>query len=156
MWPRTNQKTLQSNKEQLNQCWIREFHCAMTERITKRQRARKRENTTDQRGNLENNIQSSDGWETVCSSLRGTIPAGAPPCSSWGLTGTGFLHPDPALLAVAGLAVIEKTDDGGQQNGNGPWTFSQTTQFYWFSLWSQAFRDPWESHSTGLKERSGC
>lgn len=47
MRPRTNQKTLQSNKEQLNQCWFKAFHCAVTERITKRQRDRKRENTTD-------------------------------------------------------------------------------------------------------------
>lgn len=47
MRPRTNQKTLQSNKEQLNQRWFKEFHCAVTGRITKRQRDRKRENTTD-------------------------------------------------------------------------------------------------------------
>lgn len=85
----------------------------------------------------------------MCCSLRGTIPAGAPPCSSSGLTGTGLLHPDrqrPALLAFAGLAVIEKTDDGGQQNGSGAWTFSQTTQFYWPSL-----QRPVGSLSTGLK-----
>lgn len=49
----------------------------------------------------------------MCSGLRGTVPAGAPPCSSSGPTGTGFLHPDPARLAFAGLlAVFEKKDDG--------------------------------------------
>lgn len=48
----------------------------------------------------------------MCSGLRGTVPAGAPPCSSSGLTGTGFLHPDPAWLVFAGLAVFEKKDNG--------------------------------------------
>lgn len=76
----------------------------MTESITKGQRGRKRENTTDEHR----------GSESVCSSLRGTIPAGAPPCSSSGLTLTGFLHPDPASLAFVGQAVIERTDNGGE------------------------------------------
>lgn len=51
----------------------------------------------------------------MCSCLRGTIPAGVPPCSSSGLTGTGFLHLDPVWLVFAGLAVFQKTEDDQQK-----------------------------------------
>lgn len=64
------------------------------------------------------------GSETVCSGLRGTIPAGVPPCSSSGLTGTGFLHLDPVWLVFAGPAVFQKTEDGQQKKWQQFWDVS--------------------------------
>lgn len=95
-------------------------------RITKR--ATKKAARQEERKHNRPEHQRQKIAESECSGHSTAVPAGAPPCSSSGLTGTGSPHPDPVLLVLAGLAVIE---NGVLVNkyGSGAWTFLHTTQF---------------------------